>query len=171
MAEHEPSIGMSDDWFTPREYFEALGLTFDLDVASPGPGHWVPARKIYTKADDGLAQPWHGFVFCNPPYGGRRGHVPWLVRFLDHGSGIGVFRAYTSADWFHEHIVPRAELLCFPKGKTKFIKPTGEVGKQPGHGTVLLGMGAVACEALRRSGLGFCATIERSATVMTGRAA
>jgi hypothetical protein len=29
---------------------KALGLEFDLDPCSPGPGHWVPARKIYTEA-------------------------------------------------------------------------------------------------------------------------
>jgi hypothetical protein len=31
MAEHEPSIGATSEWFTPPEYFEALGLTFDLE--------------------------------------------------------------------------------------------------------------------------------------------
>ncbi|MFC5358020.1 hypothetical protein [Azospirillum himalayense] len=31
MAEHEPCIGQSDDWYTPPEIFAALGLTFDLD--------------------------------------------------------------------------------------------------------------------------------------------
>ena len=25
-----------------------------------GPAHWVPAREIYTKEDDGLVQPWSG---------------------------------------------------------------------------------------------------------------
>ena len=44
MAEHEPSKGGSDDWYTPPEIFAALGLMFDLDPASPGPEHWVPAR-------------------------------------------------------------------------------------------------------------------------------
>jgi hypothetical protein len=51
MAEHEPSIG-----------------AIDLDPCSPGPGHWVPARKIYTKADDGLRQPWESLVWVNPLY-------------------------------------------------------------------------------------------------------
>jgi hypothetical protein len=63
MAEHEPSIGMSDDWFTPPEIFTAPDLTFELDPCSPGPGHWVPARRIHTAFDDGLAQPWSGLVF------------------------------------------------------------------------------------------------------------
>jgi len=60
MAEHEPCIGATDDWYTPPNIFDALGLIFDLDPCSPGPAHWVPARKIYTKEDDGLVQPWSG---------------------------------------------------------------------------------------------------------------
>ncbi|UCL89307.1 DUF1073 domain-containing protein [Pseudomonas sp. HS-18] len=41
----------------------------------------------------------------NPPFGGRNGHVPWLEKFLAHGNGIAIVRAYTSAAWFHEHAV------------------------------------------------------------------
>lgn len=149
----ESCIGATDDWYTPPEILDALGCQFDLDPCSPGPGHWVPARQIYTKADDGLAQPWSGFVFMNPPFGGRNGHVPWLRKFLAHGNGIAIVRAYTSAAWFHDHAVA-AHCMLFPRGKTKFIKPTGEVGKAPGHGVALLGMGRRACETLQQSGLG-----------------
>jgi hypothetical protein len=61
MGEHKKSVGETSDWYTPKSIFDALGLVFDLDPTSPGPGlcH-VPARKIYTQADDGLALPWHG---------------------------------------------------------------------------------------------------------------
>jgi hypothetical protein len=156
MAEHEPSIGMSSDWWTPPEIFDALGLTFDLDPCSPGPGHWVPARKIYTKADDGLRQPWEGLVFMNPPFGGRNGHVPWLRKFIEHANGIAIVRAYTSSAWFHQWAV-KAQTMLFPRGKTKFIRPDGSIGAAPGHGVVLLGMGATANAALQRSGLGWCA--------------
>ena len=76
MAEHEPCIGATDDWYTPRDIFDALGLTFDLDPCSPGPAHWVPARKIYTKEDDGLVQPWSGTVFMNPPFAGAMAMCP-----------------------------------------------------------------------------------------------
>jgi DNA N-6-adenine-methyltransferase (Dam) len=152
MAEHEPSIGACDEWYTPPEIFTALGLMFDLDPASPGPGHWVPARRTLTKKDDGLACPWRGLVFMNPPFGGRNAQVPWLRKFLEHGNGVAIVRAYTSSSWWHEEM-PKAELICFPRGKTKFIRPTGEVGTAPGHGIVLVGAGAVACDALL-SGLG-----------------
>lgn len=155
MGEHETCIGASDDWYTPPEIFDALGLTFDLDPCSPGPGHWVPARRVYTKDDDGLSKPWDGLVFMNPPFGGRNGHVPWLVKFLDHGNGIAIVRACTSSGWFHDHLAGRAESMLFPRGKTKFIRPDGSVGKSPGHGVVLVGMGEVANQALEHSALGF----------------
>jgi hypothetical protein len=31
--------------------------------------------------------------------------------------------------------------MLFPRGKTKFVRPSGLIGKQPGHAIVLLGMG------------------------------
>src|SRR5262245_8250360 len=161
MAEHEPSIGATSDWYTPPEIFEALGLVFNLDPCSPGPDLcFVPAKRIYTEADDGLRQPWSGIVWLNPPFGGRRGQVPWLRKFFTHGDGIALCAARTSADWFHEVVVPNAQLLCFPNGKTKFHRPDGSIGKEPGTGVVLLGMGDVANDALLRSGIGFCARIQ-----------
>ena len=166
MAEHEPSVGMSDDWFTPPEIFAALGLRFDLDPCSPGPDHWVPADKIYTKADDGLMQPWFGLVFMNPPFGGRRGHVPWLKRFFGHADGVAIVRAYTSSDWFHDYIVPHAETLLFPRGKTKFIRPDGSIGAAPGHGVALIGVGEIANNALMRSGLGLCIRLRGHSTTL-----
>jgi hypothetical protein len=107
-------------WFTPPVMFDALGLVCELDPCSPGPGHWVPAQKIYTKADDGLQSRWHGLVFMNPPFGSRNGHVPWLRRFLEHGNGIAIVRPYTSSAWFHQWAVSRAcgptvlRLFCHP---------------------------------------------------------
>lgn len=153
MAEHENCIGASDEWYTPPEIFAALGLNFDLDPCSPGEGHWVPARNVYTINDDGLTCDWLGLVFMNPPFGGRNGHIPWLTKFFDHGNGVAIVRAYTSSAWWHEHM-DRAEMILFPKGKTKFIRPDGTVGRSPGHGIVLIGMGAIACQAIGASGLG-----------------
>lgn len=153
MAEHETSIGATDEWYTPPDMLNALGESYDLDPCSPCQGHWVPASRVYTKVDDGLTLPWSGFVFMNPPFGGRNGHITWLRKFLDHGNGIAIVRAYTSSAWFHDWAV-KADAMLFPRGKTKFIRPDGSIGKQPGHGVVLLGMGHRACDALQRSALG-----------------
>ena len=153
MSEHEPCIGATDEWFTPRAIFDALALTFDLDPCSQGVGHWVPAHHIYTKADDGLSQPWDGLVWMNPPFGGRNGVIPWLERFFSHGSGIGLVAARTSAGWFHDWM-PKAETLLFPRGKTKFVRPDGSVGGSPGTGAVLFAVGNIANDALQDCGLG-----------------
>ncbi len=156
MAEHEPSCGATDEWYTPPEIFQALGVEFDLDVASPAWGRAylsVPARHFICPPDDGLSAKWEGFVWMNPPFGGRNGHVPWLRRFIEHGNGLGLVRAYTSAAWFHDH-VPAVDAVCFPRGKTKFVRPDGSRGNSPGHGIILMAMGPRATNALRCSGLG-----------------
>lgn len=161
MAEHEPNTGASDEWYTPPELLQAIGETFDLDPCSPGAEHWVPASCVYTKQDDGLKQEWRGFVFMNPPFGGRNGHVPWLEKFLAHGNGIAIVRAYTSSGWFHRWAV-QADAMLFPRGKTKFVRPDGSVGKSPGHGVVLLAVGDRAKRALRGSGLGLYVDLQAS---------
>jgi hypothetical protein len=156
VAEHEPCVGKTSDWFTPREIFDALGLTFHLDPAHPGigtPHCCVPAKKVYTEKDDGLRQPWHGLVWLNMPFGGRRSHVPWMQKFFAHANGVMIVRSYTSSDWWHAELY-KAEIILFPRGKTRFVRPDGTIGMQPGHGIVLVGAGEVTGEALQRSGLG-----------------
>lgn len=142
--EHENCIGESDEWYTPPEIFEGLGCRFGLDPFSPSHNHWTPADRFITKAEDGLTSDWgRDFVWVNPPFGGRNGHVPALEKFIRHGNGIALVRAYTSAGWFHDLAI-RADAMIFPRGKTKFIRPDGTVGKSPGAGIVLLGVGVRA---------------------------
>lgn len=44
----------SAEWYTPPSIFEALGLRFDLDPASPeaGPVPWVPADRFMSPTDN-----------------------------------------------------------------------------------------------------------------------
>jgi len=75
-----------DDHYTPKWIFDALGLHFDIDVASPPGGiPWVPKTRYFTRADDGLSQPWEGRIWCNPPFS-KPG--PWADRMVEHGNGI-----------------------------------------------------------------------------------
>ena len=76
----------SDDYYTPAWVFEALGLQFDLDVCSPPGGRpEVPAKRFLTQADDGLAVPWEGRVWMNPPYSQA---TPWVRKFMEHRNGV-----------------------------------------------------------------------------------
>jgi hypothetical protein len=81
--------------------------------------------------------------------------VPWLKKFFAHGDGVAICRAYTSSDWWHEVVIPNAQTLLFPNGKTKFIRPNGAIGTAPGHGVALIGMGEICNAALRDCRLGW----------------
>ena len=46
----------SDDYYTPPEFFEQLGMRFDLDVASPAGGcHWNAGGGFPCRCKDGTA--------------------------------------------------------------------------------------------------------------------
>jgi hypothetical protein len=76
----------TDERFTPRWVFDGLGLTFDLDPASPvGGGDVVPARRKLTRLEDGLAHEWSGLVWLNPPFSSA---TPWADKFREHGQGV-----------------------------------------------------------------------------------
>jgi len=68
--------------YTPRYIWERAVETMggiDLDPASDG--HTVPATRHYTRDDDGLARPWGGRVWLNPPFG--NGVVRWFQTLVD----------------------------------------------------------------------------------------
>lgn len=143
----------SIEWYTPPEVFTALGLTFDLDPCSPGAGlSFVPARRHYTADDDGLAQPWTGRVFVNPPYG--RETRRWVAKLADHGDGIALVFARTDAAWW-QATARRAGLTCLTAGRLRFYPgTTAAPGGSPALGSSLFAFGTAATDALAASGLG-----------------
>lgn len=154
---HWEADGQSDDWYTPKYIFDALGVHFDMDVSAPveGPLHVPCDRWLYEKS---LETPWSGFVWMNPPFGARNGLVPWLLKFYAHGSGIALIPDRTSAPWWQD-AASVADALLFVGGKVKFIRPDGSLGKSPSTGTVLIAAGHRASAALLRAekaGLGLC---------------
>lgn len=157
MALHEQCVGATDEWYTPRHVFEALGVTFDLDVAEPRYGSW-PAREFCTSgiAAGSLETTWFGFVWMNPPFGARNGLVPWLDKFFEHGDGVALVPDRTSAPWWQDY-APRADLILFVRQKLKFIGVDGQPGRSPAQGTALLAAGDRGLAALdnaARAGLG-----------------
>jgi len=139
---HWETDGRSDEWYTPAYIFEAMRpVMFDMDVAAPvdGPRH-VPCREWLSA--DSLDAEWAGFVWMNPPFGGRNALVPWLDKFFAHGNGIALVPDRTSAPWFQTY-ARKARVVLFLTPKVKFERPDGSVGKSPGAGTALLATGAL----------------------------
>lgn len=111
-----PDYRPNDEYWTPPELFEALGLTFDIDVAAPTGGvPWIPAREHYDKAANGLVQPWRGSVFMNPPFSETR---LWVERWLVHRRGIAIVPT-SRARWFGELWNSEAA-ICHPTSKPMF---------------------------------------------------
>lgn len=150
--------GATDEWYTPSYIFDALGEEFDMDVAHPVTSDvcCVPAKSFIT--NESLSTRWEGFIWMNPPFGGRNGLRPWLDKFYDHGNGIALTPDRTSAPWF-QYIWEKADLVLFMP-KVQFLRPDGSKGRSPSHGTALWACGDRAVSALRNAavaGLGILA--------------
>lgn len=143
------ATGKSDDWYTPKFVFDALVAKFDLDVAGDAnaPAYCVPAPVALSGA--GLEQRWTGFVWMNPPFGGRNGISPWLDKFIAHGNGIALTPDRTSAPWFQQTVTRMDAVLFTPK--IKFLRPDGTPGGSPSNGTALMAIGPQGGAALLRA--------------------
>lgn len=134
----------SDDYWTPKFIFDAIGLTFDLDVACPpeGPAH-TPCHAYYTQADNGLTSPWHGTVWMNPPFSST---TAWVTKWLDHGNGIALV-PFSKSRWF-ERLWNEADAMLLPPIHMKFVQ--GSIFMP----VVLASIGNTATTALTNSNIG-----------------
>lgn len=151
------NVGKSNEWYTPKYIFNALGCYFDLDVAAPKNIITnVPAYiNIY---ENSLYMPWAGFVWMNSPFEGRNGLVPWLDKFFSHGDGVCLTPDRTSSDWWQDAKL-RADAVLYVRGKIKFVDIYGKPGKSPSNGTTLFAKGRKGVKALKNAelkGLGSC---------------
>jgi len=127
-----------DDWLTPVDILERAQLwmgSIFLDPCADVGGH-VPARRHYTKEDDGLAQPWCGNVFMNPPYNRHQDQRKFVVKFLEEwiagrvGRATLLLAARTDTAW-HRLLNPFPR--CYVYGRLKFLNPVThkEIGPAP----------------------------------------
>ena len=132
----------SDDYWTPKWLFDALGLVFDIDVACPpeGPAH-TPCKRFFTQADDGLAQPWEGRVWMNPPFSKCD---PWARKFMEHANGIAL-TVVGKTKWCNQ-LFATAHGVHLLRSDLKFVQGTIFLP------TALWAYGKENVEALRRLG-------------------
>lgn len=147
-----PSVE-SDEWYTTPDTDawarKCAGVeAWDLDVAACDEAHLAAA--YFTKAHDGLSQPWRApRVWCNPPYSQI---AAWVEKaFLEYAAARFSVLAMllpavkTEQDWWHRHVEPardlsRAFTTHFQRGRAAFAAPgtNGEPIKGSPFGCVLL---------------------------------
>lgn len=141
----------NDEWLTPPEVIKSLG-SFDLDPCSPGARRpWATARHHYGLPQDGLALPWSGRVWLNPPYGKET--FLWLNKLAEHKSGIALIFARTETKGFHKEIWQKAHSIFFFEGRLSFYKVTGEKGATANAPSCLVSYSEEDTTAIAFSGL------------------
>ena len=167
----KPSPQKSVEWFTPDWVFNGdavgygLGLHFDLDPCSPADATThVPATLRYTRRDDGLAQPWCGRVWLNPPYTRDVGH--WMRKWLAHGNGIAMVFCRSDAAWC-QACLSESDAVLFLAGRIDFVPGPENRGKESraGAATVMFALGADNANALERLSTGRGVFIRRGKIV------
>lgn len=134
----------SDERYTPRWVFDGLGLTFDLDPAAPvDGGDCVPTRHRFTRLDDGLAQPWHGLVWLNPPFSQS---TAWATRFRDHANGV-FLGPVANGRWWCD-LVRHADIVWHCRDFA-FTHPT-HAGKRSSMPLAMIAIGDQGAAGVRR---------------------
>lgn len=139
-----------EEWLTPPRIVKALGA-FDLDPCSPINRPWDTARRHYTINDNGLALPWEGRVWLNPPYGNHT--EQWIRRLAEHGNGIALIFARTETATFFPWVWGYARAVLFLKGRLCFHNVDGSKGGNAGAPSVLIAYGQDNIGTLQTCGL------------------
>lgn len=122
--EGKPEWWSSDHWATPWPIVRQLEMefgVFDLDPCCVPDTAKVP--RYYTEDDDGLALPWFGRVFLNPPYSKP---APWLEKAIAETRSrstalvIALLPVATDTSWFHDLVQGHAEIR-FIKRRVRFF--------------------------------------------------
>ena len=71
----------TDLWATPKDFFDRLDAEFGFTLDACALPENAKCKTYYTPEQDGLAQPWEGVVWCNPPYGRQIGQ--WVKKAHD----------------------------------------------------------------------------------------
>lgn len=140
-----------DEWITPPYIPAALGR-FDLDPCTPDVQLHSYATNRFCERHDGLAQPWEGRVWMNPPYGKQ---MPlWLKKLAKHGNGIALVFARTETLAFKEWVYPCADGLFMLEGRLRFLNVDGTLADSTaGSPSCLIAYGLNNLRALRNCGL------------------
>jgi hypothetical protein len=90
---------------------------------------------------DGLAYPWCGRVWLNPPHG-KTQHL-WMRKLAEHGVGTALVASRTEVEkWWVPYVWQAATAVLFLTGRLHYWTPAGErADGNAGHGSALIAYG------------------------------
>jgi phage N-6-adenine-methyltransferase len=160
-SKSEPTLSAeSDEWYSPADLMaaarEVLGA-IDLDPASCEAANLtVKADQYFTQDDDGLAQEWHGRVWCNPPYSLAGKFADKALADYDAGRieacVLNLSAPAATTLWFAPLL---DRLVCFSTGRIKYISGGEAAGDRPTTGSAWIYVGPHPerfCEVFSRFG-------------------
>lgn len=138
---HETSINYSNEWYTPKYFFDAFP-EFDLDPCSPLNPLWKTAKHSFNIYDDGLAQDWssYGRVWLNPPYERPLINM-FLEKMAEHNNGIALLYTRMDTEMTQNLVLSKSSSILFIKGRVRFYKMDGSRGSSAGCGSMLVSYG------------------------------
>jgi phage N-6-adenine-methyltransferase len=97
----------TDQWATPQDLFAKLNDRFGGFTLDPcADASNAKCKRFFTKTEDGLAHPWTGRVFLNPPYG--RQIAAWVKKAWESAQTTAevvvlLLPARTDTRWWHDY--------------------------------------------------------------------
>ena len=138
----------NDEWYTPHEYVDAARKvmgSIDIDPCSNDLAQQiVQASEYYTIETNGLAHPWKGCCWLNPPYNAKdmRKFVDKLIYHYEAGDVTQcIMLTHNNVDtaWWHT-LADVFSAWCVTRGRVKFYNQDG-TANSPTHGHVFLYFG------------------------------
>jgi hypothetical protein len=152
LAKGKPHVSHStgeSEWYTPSIYIEAARQvmgSIDCDPASSKKANEiVKAATYFTKQTDGRKQVWHGNIWLNPPYTQPlvSEFCELLVKKYKEGEvqqACVLVNNATETNFFQEMLTV-CSVVCFIKGRVKFVDTEGKESGAPLQGQAILYFG------------------------------
>lgn len=153
MKTHQTSIGKNDEWLTPPEIINALGI-FDLDPCAAIGSPFKTALNQFDITDNGLSRKWFGRVWLNPPFN-RYERGDWMKHMSEHNNGVMLIPAALETENAFDYVWNKCSGILFLKNRPHFHYISGHRAKANSGCTIcLVAYGKKNLESLMLSDLG-----------------
>lgn len=114
------------DWATPQAFFDLVDKEFRFTLDAAASDDNAKCAHYLTEADDALGFPWHGTVWCNPPYGRAISkwvrHGYWQAQYTG-ATVVMLIPARTDTTYWHDYVMRAAEVRLI---RGRLVFGTGE---------------------------------------------